>query len=57
MESDKILLGILGLHIAIVAAAHEIIDELTFAAEGPVVVLMWASILFTLSGFFIGRFS
>lgn len=57
MESDKILLGILGLHIAIVAAAHEIIDELTFTAEGPVVVLMWASILFTLSGFFIGRFT
>jgi len=55
MESDRILLGILGLQIAFIAAAHEIIGELTFAAEGPVVTLMWGSILITLSGFLVGR--
>lgn len=55
MESDKILLGIFGLHISVVAAAHEIIGEVAFAAEGPIVVLMWGSILITLSGFLVGR--
>ncbi|MCU4744816.1 hypothetical protein [Natronoglomus mannanivorans] len=55
MDSNKILLGILGLQIAVLAGITAVIQELAPAAEGRMVVLMWASILITLSGFLIGR--
>ncbi|ELY44117.1 hypothetical protein [Natronorubrum bangense] len=55
MASDKILIGILGLQIAVIAGTVAIIQELAPAAEGTMVMLMWGSILITLSGFLIGR--
>ncbi|ELY52791.1 hypothetical protein [Natronolimnohabitans innermongolicus] len=55
MGNNEILLGILGLQIAIIAGITAILEELAPAAEGGMVVLMWASILITLLGFLVGR--
>ena len=55
MNSDKILVGILGLQIAVVAGITAVIEETAPAAEGTMVVLMWASILITLFAFLVGR--
>lgn len=60
MDSDKILCGIFGLQITLVAGLSALIDLMKpqelFAGDGAVfAALMWISIGITLYGFLIGR--
>jgi len=55
MESTPILVGIVGLQLTIAAGLTAILGEISPAAEGSLVTLMWGSVLVTGAGFVLGR--
>ncbi|WP_290817310.1 hypothetical protein [Halovivax sp.] len=55
MSSSELLVGILGLQLTLVAGTMLVLEAINPHAEGFWLVLLFASVAVTLSGFLVGR--